>query len=233
MLNTEKESVFSESPRLLDRVPYRRTRTPERPIAASREFYELMNERRTIREFSSKAVDLQVIQNCLKTAGTAPSGAHRQPWSFCVITDPGKKKEIREAAEKEEKSFYAERAPEEMLAALEPLGTDESKPFLEVAPCLIAIFAKSHEVQANGLKQVNYYSAKSVGIATGMLICALHNAGLSTLTHTPSPMNFLSDLLERPSHEKPFLLLVVGYPKEGVTVPELYRKPLEEIASFY
>jgi len=197
------------------------------------EFYEFIKKRRTVREYSNKPVPKEVLETCLLTAGTAPNGANLQPWHFVVVQSPEIKKKIREEAEKEEYAFYkGGKAPQEWLDALEHLGTDEFKPFLETAPTLIAIFAKSYDVNHLGEKTKNYYVSESVGIATGMLITALHNAGLSTLTHTPSPMKFLNDILERPSNERPMILLVVGYPKEDVTVPNITKKPLNEIATF-
>lgn len=215
-------------------LPYIRNRVPGDGTQAARDFYESMKERRTIREFSTRAVDPEIIRHCLLTAGTAPSGAHRQPWKFCVVTNAALKKRIRQAAEAEEEQFYGRRAPQEMLEALRPMGTTAHKPHLEEAPCLIAIFMQSHTNSAGDERaKVNYYPSQSVGIATGLLIAALHQSGLATLTHTPSPMGFLSDLLGRPAHEKPFLLLVTGYPKEGVQVPNLRRKSLAEIADFY
>jgi nitroreductase len=195
-------------------------------------FYENIKRRRTVREFSDRPVPREVIEKCLLAAGTAPNGANRQPWHFVVISKPEIKKIIREAAEKEEKEFYEHRAPKEWLEALAPLGTDANKPFLETAPYLIAIFAQSYEPLPDGRKAKNYYVQESVGIATGFLIAALHHAGLATLTHTPSPMGFLNEILERPSHERPYLLLVAGYPAEGAKVPEITKKPLDEIASF-
>lgn len=218
---------------LLPRVPYRRSALPASPEDSAARFYRLMNERRTIRAFSERPVPKEVIEHCLRAAGTAPSGAHRQPWMFCVVSDPAVKAQIREAAEREEHAFYQQRAPREMLDALAPLGTDAQKPYLEKAPFLIAIFAQSHQVLPDGSRNVNYYATQSVGIATGMLITALHQAGLATLTHTPSPMGFLSTILNRPVHEKPFMLLVTGYPEEGATVPDMGRKALDEIAVFY
>lgn len=185
-----------------------------------------------MRAFSDRPVPIDVIEACVSAAGTAPSGANRQPWQFVVITDPDLKRGIREAAEAEEEAFYAGRAPEEWLDALRPIGTDASKPFLETAPVLIAIFAERWGEEPSGAKLKNYYVQESVGIATGFLIAALHAAGLSTLTHTPSPMRFLSQLLDRPAREQPFLLLVVGHAADDATVPDLSRKPLHEIATF-
>lgn len=196
------------------------------------EFYELVKRRRTVREFSSRAVPKEVIENCLLAAGTAPNGANKQPWHFVAVSDPDVKKKIRVEAEKEEHEFYNRRAPEDWLDDLRPLGTDENKPFLEEAPYLIGIFAQSYNLDEEGEKEKHYYVKESVGIATGILITALHNAGLATLTHTPSPMGFLNEIMGRPSHEKPFLLLVVGYPAEGVTVPDITKKSLDEISTF-
>lgn len=195
-------------------------------------FFERMRRRRSVREFSDRAVPREVIELCLRAAGTAPNGANRQPWRFVVVGDPDLKHRIREAAEAEERAFYRDRAPEDWLDALEDLGTDEHKPFLERAPYLIAIFAESYEVTETGDRVKNYYVSESVGIATGILITALHEAGLVSLTHTPSPMKFLNEILDRPDHERPFLLLVVGYPAEGATVPDIRKKSLDEIAVF-
>lgn len=196
------------------------------------EFYELVKRRRTVREFSSRPVPKEVIEKCLLAAGTAPNGANKQPWHFVAVSDPEVKKTIRVEAEKEEHEFYNRRAPEDWLEDLRPLGTDENKPFLEEAPYLIGIFAQSYNLDEDGEKEKHYYVKESVGIATGILITALHNAGLATLTHTPSPMGFLNEIMGRPSHEKPFLLLVVGYPAEGVKVPDITKKSLDEISTF-
>ncbi len=195
-------------------------------------FYAAVKRRRTIRDFSDRPVPREIIENCLRSAATAPNGANFQPWHFAVVESPEVKKQIRLAAEKEEKEFYGGRAPEEWLRALEPLGTDESKPFLETAPRLIAIFAESYVLREDGSKRNNYYAKESVGIACGILITALHCCGLATLTHTPSPMNFLNQILNRPPNEKPFLLLVAGYPAENVRIPVLTKKPLDQISSF-
>ncbi len=195
-------------------------------------FYEDMKRRRTVRDFSNQPVPREIIEDCIKTAGTAPNGANKQPWHFAVVSDPEIKKEIREAAEEEEREFYEHRATDEWLEALAPLGTDQNKPFLENAPYLIAIFSESYGIKEDGEKETHYYVKESVGIATGMLITAIHNAGLASLTHTPSPMGFLNEILNRPKNERPFLLLVVGYPREDVKVPDITKKPLEEICSF-
>jgi nitroreductase len=200
--------------------------------ARARAFYDLMRARRTVRHFADAPVDRSVIEQCLLAAGSAPSGANLQPWHFVVVSDPAIKRRIREAAEAEEREFYEHRAPQEWLDALAPLGTDANKPFLDTAPYLIAIFSQSYGVLPDGRKVKNYYVQESVGIATGMLITALHHAGLVSLTHTPSPMGFLNAILERPANEKPFLLLVVGHPAADAQVPDIAKKPLSEIASF-
>lgn len=195
-------------------------------------FYEEVRRRRTVRDFSDRQVPRNIIEKCIASAGTAPSGANLQPWRFVAVSDPELKRRIREAAEEEEHEFYTKRAPQEWLDALAPLGTDEHKAFLEIAPYLIAIFALSYGLLSDGRKVKHYYATESVGIATGILITALHHAGLATLTHTPSPMNFLNEILGRPANERPFLLLVVGYPAKDATVPEIDKKTLSEIATF-
>ncbi|MEQ9400661.1 MAG: nitroreductase family protein [Longimicrobiales bacterium] len=200
--------------------------------ARARGFYDELRRRRTVRDFSDRPVPRDVIETCLLAAGTAPNGANRQPWHFVVVGDAEVKARIREAAEEEERAFYNGRAPDEWLDALAHLGTDEHKPFLERAPWLIVIFAESWERTDGGGKAKNYYVTESVGIATGMLITALHHAGLATLTHTPSPMKFLNELLGRPENERPFLVLVVGHPAEDATVPDISKKSLEQIADF-
>lgn len=196
------------------------------------EFYATADRRRTVRAFSDRPVPREIIEDCVRAAGTAPSGAHLQPWRFVVVSDPATKSRIRVEAEKEEHEFYSNRAPADWLKALAPLGTDENKSFLEIAPYLIVVFAERHGVNADGTPVKHYYAQESVGIATGMLISALHYSGLATLTHTPSPMGFLNEILERPQNERPFLNLVVGYPAPGVQVPVLRRKALTEIATF-
>lgn len=206
--------------------------SPEEMIKRSENFYNQVKQRRTVRDFSDKPVSKKVIENCIRAAGTAPSGANLQPWHFVVVSDPKIKKQIRIAAEKEEKEFYTNRAPKEWLDALAPLGTNEQKPFLEKAPHLIAIFAKSYDILPDGRKVKQYYSQESVGIASGILITAIHNAGLVSLTHTPSPMNFLNEILGRPNNERPFLLLVVGYPDKDAKVPDIKKKKLSEIITF-
>ncbi len=201
-------------------------------LSKATSFYELMQQRRTVRHFSSQPVDRAVIQAAIATAGTAPSGANLQPWHFVSISDPELKKSIRREAEVEEREFYTQRAPQEWLEALAPLGTDANKPFLEVAPWLIACFVKPYAYKADGTVLKHYYAVESAGIAVGMLITSLHQAGLATLTHTPSPMKFLNTLLNRPPHERPFVLLVVGHAEQGALVPDIFRKPLDEIATF-
>lgn len=201
-------------------------------VTRALDFRDEMRRRRTVRHFSDRDVPRNVIDAAIEAAGTAPNGANMQPWHFVVIADPAVKGRIRVAAEQEEHEFYTRRAPKEWLEALAPLGTDEHKPFLETAPYLIAIFAESYSVRSDGVKVKNYYVTESVGIATGILITALHRAGLATLTHTPSPMRFLNEILGRPENERPFLLLVVGLPAEDALVPDIRKKPLEEIASF-
>jgi nitroreductase len=197
-------------------------------LARARAFYEGLNQRRTVREFSDRPIPEGVLEQCLLAAGTAPSGAHKQPWRFVVVRDPAVKREIREAAEKEEHDNYEWRMSEAWKRDLEPLGTDEHKPFLEIAPALIVVMALKHGDA--GPEALHYYVQESVGIACGLLIAALHSAGLATLTHTPSPMGFLQKVLGRPAHERPFVLLPVGYPAEGCQVPDLHRKPLEELS---
>jgi iodotyrosine deiodinase len=203
-------------------------------VARARAFQDEMKRRRTVRDFDSRAVPREVIEACLLAAGTAPSGANQQPWFFSVITDPARKRRIRVAAEEEERAFYGGKAPQEWLDALAPLGTDADKPFLEVAPVLIAVFAQKYGVRADGSRFSHYYVPESVGIACGFLIAALHHAGLATLTHTPSPMGFLTDICGRPPSEKPVILLVVGYPKAGCLVPKHggIKKPLPQIAQW-
>lgn len=196
------------------------------------EFYADMNRRRTVREFSARPVPRDLIETALKVANTAPSGANLQPWHFVAVSGPETKRKIREAAEAEEREFYTHRASEEWLAALRPLGTDERKPFLETAPYLIAVFLQKYGELPDGRKVKHYYPAESTGLATGLLIAALHRAGLATLTHTPSPMKFLNEILGRPKSERPFLLLVVGYPDKGARVPDISRKSLEEFTSW-
>jgi nitroreductase len=206
---------------------------PEEMSARARAFADDMARRRTVRDFSDRAVPRALIEDCLRTAGSAPSGANQQPWHFVAISDPALKQRIRVAAEAEEREFYEHRAPPEWLEVLRPLGTDSNKPFLEIAPWLIAVFIRRFERLSDGSKRKHYYTDESVGLATGLLLAAIHHAGLVSLTHTPSPMKFLCEILGRPKDiERPFLLLVVGYPAADARVPDIARKPLAEIASF-
>jgi iodotyrosine deiodinase len=221
-------------PPTLQPLPDGRRHAPEAMIERARTLRLDWARRRSVRDFDSRPVPREVIEQCLLTAGSAPSGANQQPWFFSVITDAERKARIRAAAEAEEREFYARRAPPEWLEALAPLGTDWQKPFLEEAPVLIAIFAQKHGVHANGEHFSHYYVPESVGIATGFLIAALHHAGLATLTHTPSPMGFLNEICGRPAREKPTILLVVGHPKPGCQVPVAagIKKPLAQIAEW-
>jgi nitroreductase len=216
-------------------VPYNNYREfgPAEMLARARNFGEEIRRRRSVRSFSSRPIPDGVLQQALLAAGSAPSGANFQPWHFAVIQSREVKAQIREAAEEEERAFYSGRAPDEWRAALAPLGTDAHKPFLETAPALIAIFGQSYAINETGERRKNYYVSESVGIATGFLIAALTRAGLATLTHTPSPMAFLNAILGRPANERPFLLLVVGFPADGVQIPRLTRKTLPDIASFH
>ncbi|WP_160151616.1 nitroreductase family protein [Microbulbifer sp. ALW1] len=201
-------------------------------IARARTFYHWMQQRRSVRDFSNAPIPREVIEQAVLTAGSAPSGANMQPWHFCVVESAAVKQEIRMAAEAEEREFYERRASEEWLDALAPLGTDAHKPFLETAPYLIVIFLKKFSEGAAGEQRKNYYTSESVGIATGMLLAALHNAGVATLTHTPSPMKFLNQILGRPGDERPYMIVVAGLPAEGAQVPAIGKKPLGEIAEF-
>lgn len=208
----------------------------EYPIEEMRDrleaFYADIDCRRTVRDFSDRPVPRDIIETALKAANTAPSGANLQPWHFAVVSGPATKRKIREAAEVEEREFYDHRASEEWLAALAPLGTDDKKPFLETAPYLIAVFLQKFGELPDGRKVKHYYPAESTGLATGILITALHRAGLATLTHTPSPMKFLNEILARPKSERPFLLLVAGYPADDAEVPDIQRKALDEFTSW-
>jgi len=214
-------------------LPDQRRLSNEAALQAASDFHALMQLRRTVRKFDARPVAREVIEACIGAAGTAPSGANQQPWHFVAVSDPAVKRRIREAAEAEEREFYERRAPDEWLDALRPIGTDWHKPFLETAPWLIAIFVRNWGQDAAGGKVKHYYPAESVGIATGILITALHTAGLATLTHTPSPMGFLNEILGRQADsERPFLLLVVGHPAAGTRVPAIERKPLDAISSW-
>jgi len=195
-------------------------------------FHRRIRRRRTVREFSDRDVPREVIERAIQAAATAPSGANRQPWHFVAVSDPDVKRQLRQAAEKEEAEFYGWRAPDDWLEALEPFGTDRHKPFLEKAPYLIVIFAQMHGIDDEGQAIKHYYVNESVGIATGILITALHSAGLATLTHTPSPMRFLNQLLDRPRHERPFLILVTGYPSRSAKVPKIRKKALDDVVTF-
>jgi iodotyrosine deiodinase len=223
--------------KLIDGYPFvsysKETFSATEMIQKSNEFYEWMDKRRTVRDFSATPVPKEVIENILLTASTAPSGAHKQPWTFCVVSDAGIKKQIRAAAEKEEYDSYNGRMPEEWLKDLRPLQTDWKKEFLETAPYLIIVFKKNYELKVDGNKGTVYYANESCGLACGFLLAAIHHAGLAALTHTPSPMNFLSKVLNRPENEKPFLLIPVGYAAEECWVPDLKRKELNAISTWY
>ncbi len=201
---------------------------PDEQQRRADEFFEILSRRRTVREYSDRDVPLELIEKAIATAGTAPSGTNMQPWRFVVVRDAAIKSKIREAAEKEERESYHGRMSEKWLRRLAPLGTDENKPFLEIAPCLIVVF-RITSVEENGETEPTYYSQESVGIAVGLLLAALHNMGLATLTHTPSPMKFLQEILGRPRNEVPFVLIPVGFPADGATVPNIERKPLDGI----
>lgn len=218
-------------PKLIPLAGYRQHSESEM-LERAKAAYRDLQRRRTVRDFSDRPVPREVIEQCLLAAGTAPSGANLQPWHFVVIADPAVKAQIRLAAEEEERDFYRRRAPQEWKDALAPLGTDERKPFLETAPYLIAIFEKKHSFLPDGRRVTSYYVTQSVGIATGLLICALHQAGLASLTHTPSPMGFLNNLCGVDADHRAFLLLVVGYPANDALVPDIHRKPLAQIATF-
>lgn len=214
-------------------IPYKSPLiTPDDMLSKSLDFMQMMQKRRSLRFFSDKHIPEGVLENILATAGTAPSGAHKQPWTFCVVKSAEIKHAIKVAAEKEEKLSYEQRMPDEWLEDLAPLGTDWQKPFLEIAPVLIVVFKRNYEL-INGKKRNNYYVSESVGLATGMLLAAIHNAGLVALTHTPSPMGFLKQLLGRPDNETPFLLIPVGFAAEDAVVPEIQRKKPEEFIEFY
>ena len=218
-------------PNLVPLLGYREYPVDEMRQRAS-EFRDEIARRRTVRDFSSRPVPLEVLTDCIRAAAAAPSGANQQPWHFVVVSDAETRRRIREAAEKEEQAFYGGRAPHDWLDALAPLGTDANKPFLEVAPYLVVIFAEAYGLTPDGRKTKHYYVSESVGIATGFLIAALHHAGLATLTHTPSPMGFLVDILGRPSNERAYLLLVVGYPADDAKVPAIEKRPFDDICSF-
>ena len=230
MKNSSNSNSAAEIPSIpLDYQEYPVEEVQQRAL----EYYENMKRRRTVRDFSTRHVPLDIIENCIRTADTAPNGANLHPWHFVVVSDQEIKSEIRQAAEKEEQDFYKSRASREWLEVLAPLGTDEHKPFLETAPYLIAIFAKVHGFDEQGKRVKHYYVNESVGIATGLLISAIHHSGLASLTHTPSPMRFLNKILQRPEQERPFLLLVVGYPEKDAKVPDIQRKSLPEISTYF
>jgi nitroreductase len=223
--------------KLIDGYPFvaysKETYSSAEMIQKSGDFYKWLDKRRTIRDFSDKSVPKEVIENIILSASAAPSGAHKQPWTFCVVGDPAIKKQIRSEAEKEEYDSYNGRMPEEWLKDLRPLQTDWKKEFLETAPYLIIVFKKSYELNPDGSRGTVYYAAESCGLACGFLLAAIHHSGLGALTHTPSPMNFLSKVLNRPENEKPFLLIPVGYPADDCWVPDLSRKPIEQVCKWY
>lgn len=214
-------------------IPYRGPEfEAEESLKRAHDFFSFMDRRRSVRQFSDRPVPRELIEDLLRTASTAPSGAHKQPWTFCVVGDPAIKKAIREAAEKEEYESYHGRMSEEWLKDLQPLGTDWHKEFLEIAPWLIVVFKKAYDL-VDGVRMKNYYVQESVGLASGFLLTAIHQAGLVSLTHTPSPMNFLQEILQRPDNERPFLLIPVGYPAEDAEVPDLKRKGLDDVSVWY
>lgn len=224
MLMSDEDQLF---------LPYRGLRYSRSDMLnRSRRFRQMMEQRRSIRTFSDKSVPLDVMENVIMTASSAPSGAHKQPWTFCLVSDPQLKSSIRKAAEEEEYRNYHGRMSEDWLHDLQPLGTDWHKPFLEIAPYLIVLFKKVYDLE-EGEKRKNYYVNESVGIAAGFLLAAIHQAGLVALTHTPSPMNFLQELLQRPENERPFLLIPVGYPADDAVVPQLTRKSNEDVLFHY
>lgn len=215
-------------------IPYRREMfSDEEMLERSEAFYRWADERRSVRDFSNKPVPRQVMENILMTASTAPSGAHKQPWTFCLISNKELKKRLRALAEEEEKKSYDGRMSEEWLKDLEPLGTDWQKEFIDIAPWIVVVMKRAYELGENGAKKNNYYVSESVGLASGFLLMAIHNAGLVALTHTPSPMNFIAKALERPDNERPFLLIPVGHPSESAEVPDIYRKSKEAIIQYY
>lgn len=208
------------------------SKTEGEMLDQAEKFYKEMNRRRSVRHFSPEPIPRKLIELAIRTASSAPSGAHRQPWKFVAVSDPSIKKKIRQAAEREEKKSYQERMPEEWLKALAPIGTDWRKPFLETAPWIVVVFAESYGLEPNGSHRKNYYVQESVGIACGLFIAAIHQMGLVTLTHTPSPMKFLSEILNRPENERPYILFPVGYPAENSLVPNLRRKDLKQVSLF-
>lgn len=232
MTEQQQGEAKASEPRFVP-LPPRPVLSDDERVAIAREEALVLASRRTVREFSDQPVPREVIEGCIRAAGAAPSGANQQPWRFVAVSNPDLKRRIREAAEAEEREFYARRAPEEWLHALEPFGTDANKPFLETAPWLIAVFYERNGPEVDGKRAKRYYPHESTGIASGFLISALHRCGLATLTHTPSPMAFLNTLLDRPKNEMPYLLLVAGLPAEGCKVPDIQRLPLETISAFH
>lgn len=215
-------------------VPHKtRTYSEDSMLERSRTFFELMNERRSVRDFSDRTFDREILDNIIRTASTAPSGAHKQPWTFCVITNKALREKLREKTEAEEKHSYDSRMSDQWLTDLEPLGTNHIKPFLTEAPYIVVVFKRLYEYNTDGSKHPNYYVNESVGIAVGMFLAAVHNAGLAALTHTPSPMNFLSEVLDRPANERAYVLIPIGFPADTAKVPNLERKPLEEVCAYY
>lgn len=215
-------------------IPYQTKRyEPEEMIDRANAFYKLMDRRRSVREFSDRPVPREVIDQLIRTASTAPSGAHKQPWTFCVLTNAEIRRAVREKAEEEERKSYEGRMSEQWLRDLQPLGTDHNKPFIEDAPYVVVVFKRAYEFDSGGNKLQNYYVNESVGIAVGMFLAAAHHAGLATLTHTPSPMNFLAEILHRPENERAFVLIPVGFPAKNTRVPDLKRKALEEVCVYY
>lgn len=211
----------------------RETYSSEEMLKRSRSFFEWADRRRSVRDFSDKPVPKEVMENILMTGSTAPSGAHKQPWTFCLISNAGLKSKLRALAEEEEKKSYGGRMSDEWLEDLAPLGTDWEKEFIDIAPWIVIVMKRAYEVQEDGTKRQNYYVSESVGLAAGFLLMAVHNAGLVALTHTPSPMNFIAKALERPENERPFLLIPVGYPSESARVPDLIRKTKEDVIEYY
>jgi iodotyrosine deiodinase len=229
--------IDMQNKKLIDGYPYIRYKSVEPELSTmigrSAGFFHLMDGRRSVRAFSPSTFPREVLENILRTASTAPSGAHKQPWTFCIVSNPEMKRKIREAAEAEERESYEKRMSDEWLEDLRPLGTNWHKPFLETAPYLVVVFSRSYEFMPDGSKKQNYYVKESTGLACGLLLAAIHQAGLAALTHTPSPMNFLARLLDRPENEKPFLLIPVGFAAEDCWVPDISRKPLDEISTWY
>jgi iodotyrosine deiodinase len=225
-----KAKLINGHPHIQHEVP---KYSHEEMLSKSKEYYEWLDRRRTVRDISSDPIPLEVVKNIIMAASTAPSGAHKQPWTFCLVSDSAIKNQIRQAAEKEENESYNSRMSDRWKKDLEPIGTDWKKPFLEEAPYLIVVFKRVYEIDKDGNKQNNYYVNESVGIACGVLISAIHHAGLVTLTHTPSPMNFLQKILNRPENERPYLLLPIGKAKDEVFVPDLRRKKINDMMLEY